>query len=62
MGTTKPESKGLRYFPACAHRFGLRPPYSTYTVKGFVPSDVEANDKLPTSMEVDYVRIWERVK
>ncbi len=41
---------------------GLRPPYSTYTVKGFVPSDVEVNDEFPTTMEVDYVRIWDRVK
>ncbi|WP_182869249.1 family 16 glycosylhydrolase [Rhodopirellula sp. JC639] len=41
---------------------GLRPPYSTYTVKGFVPSDIEANDAFPTTMEVDYVRVWDRVK
>ncbi|QDV44486.1 Kappa-carrageenase precursor [Stieleria neptunia] len=41
---------------------GLRPPYSTYTVKGFVPSDVEVDDEFPTTMEVDYVRVWERVK
>lgn len=41
---------------------GLRPPYSTYTVKGFVPSDVEVKDEFPTTMEVDYVRVWDRVK
>ncbi|QEG02645.1 Kappa-carrageenase precursor [Stieleria maiorica] len=41
---------------------GLRPPYSTYTVKGFVPSDVEGNDEFPTTMKVDYVRVWDRVK
>ncbi len=40
---------------------GLRPPYSTYTIKGFVPSDVEVDDKFPTTMEVDYVRVWDRV-
>lgn len=41
---------------------GLRPPYSTYTVRGFVPSDVEETDEFPTTMEVDYVRVWDRVK
>nr|WP_236649374.1 family 16 glycosylhydrolase [Rhodopirellula sp. SM50] len=41
---------------------GLRPPYSTYTVKGFVPSEVEVTDEFPTTMEVDYVRVWERAK
>jgi beta-glucanase (GH16 family) len=41
---------------------GLRPPYSTYTEKGFVPSDAEASDKFPTTMQVDYVRVWNRVK
>lgn len=41
---------------------GLRPPYSTYTAKGFVPSDVEVKDEFPTTMEVDYVRVWDRAK
>ncbi len=40
---------------------GLRPPYSIYTPKGFVPSDVDATDAFPTSMEVDYVRVWQRI-
>ncbi len=41
---------------------GLRPPYSIYTVKGFVPSDVESAEEFPTTMLVDYVRVWDRVK
>ncbi len=41
---------------------GLRPPYSIYTVKGFVPSEVAVTDEFPTTMEVDYVRVWDRVK
>lgn len=41
---------------------GLRPPYSIYTVKGFVPSDMETTDELPTTMEVDYIRVWDRVR
>lgn len=41
---------------------GLRPPYSVYTAKGFVPSDAEVDNEFPTAMEVDYVRVWDRVK
>lgn len=41
---------------------GLRPPYATYTVKGFMPSDAEVKGDFPTTMEVDYVRVWDRVK
>ncbi|WP_235034044.1 family 16 glycosylhydrolase [Roseiconus lacunae] len=41
---------------------GLRPPYATYTTKGFVPSIVEGTDEFPTEMEIDYVRVWDRVK
>ncbi|MCC9654529.1 family 16 glycosylhydrolase [Rhodopirellula sp. JC737] len=39
---------------------GLRPPYSTYTEKGFIPSETETSGPFPTTMEVDYVRVWER--
>ncbi len=41
---------------------GLRPPYSIYTAKGFVPSDIQVTDEFPTTMEVDYIRVWDRVK
>ncbi len=41
---------------------GLRPPYSTYTTKGFVPSDVTNEGAFPTSMEVDYIRVWDRIE
>lgn len=41
---------------------GLRPPYSIYTAKGFKPSDVDGADAFPTSMHVDYVRVWDRIK
>ena len=38
---------------------GLRPPYSKYTTTGFVPTDVETTNEFPTTMEVDYVRVWQ---
>jgi beta-glucanase (GH16 family) len=45
-----------------APSLGLCPPYSTYTANGFVPSEVEAADQFPTTMQVDYVRVLDRVK
>jgi beta-glucanase (GH16 family) len=39
---------------------GLRPPYSHYTPKGFIPVTGQPDDGFPTSMKVDYVRVWER--
>lgn len=41
---------------------GVRPPYSTYTAQGFVPSDAKVTDEFPATMQVDYVRVWDRVK
>ena len=38
---------------------GLRPPYAIYTAKGFVPADLTDTDDFPTSMLIDYVRVWE---
>ena len=39
---------------------GLRPPYSKYTPKGFIPVTDQPSDGFPTSMMVDYVRVWEK--
>ena len=41
---------------------GLRPPYSKYTPRGFVPVTDQPSDGFPTSMMVDYVRVWERTE
>ncbi len=41
---------------------GLRPPYSTYTATGFVPAEVKVTEEFPTTMLVDYVRVWDRLK
>ncbi len=57
---TKPNTNWHRKMNV-ALSLGLRPPYSKYTVKGFVPNEVETTDEFPTSMEVDYVRVWQRV-
>lgn len=40
---------------------GLRPPYSKYTPRGFVPVTGQPSDGFPTLMLVDYVRVWERM-
>ncbi len=41
---------------------GLRPPYSKYTPKGFVPVTDQPGDGFPTAMVVDYIRVWERAE
>lgn len=39
---------------------GLRPPYSKYTPQGFIPVTDQPSGGFPTTMVVDYVRVWQR--
>jgi beta-glucanase (GH16 family) len=38
---------------------GLRAPYARFTKKGLVPVEEQPASEFPTSMMVDYVRVWE---
>ena len=38
---------------------GLRPPYAKFIAEGLVPVSDQPADSFPTSMMVDYVRVWE---
>lgn len=38
---------------------GLRPPYSKYTPQGFIPVAEQPSEGFPTTMVVDYIRVWE---
>ncbi|MFG0254815.1 MAG: family 16 glycosylhydrolase [Rhodopirellula sp. JB053] len=40
----------------------LRPPYARWTTKGFVPVADQPTENFPTSMSIDYVRVWELSK
>ena len=37
---------------------GLRAPYAKFEDNRLVPTDIPAPNRFPTSMEVDYVRVW----
>ena len=41
---------------------GLRPPYARFTKTGLVPVEAQPAGDFPTSMMVDYVRVWERAE
>lgn len=42
--------------------FGLRAPYAKFENNRLVPNEDLPADNLPTSMTVDYVRVWERAE
>lgn len=41
---------------------GLRPPYVMWTAKGLVCAERQPHEGFPAAMQVDYVRVWDRVE
>lgn len=41
---------------------GLRPPYVTWTARGLVYAEGQPHEGFPAAMQVDYVRVWDRVE